>query len=147
MRGRRGERSAESSFKNFARGVAGKRIEGDEAARDFVRGDAGAEERAELVEGERGAGPQDDAGNGNFAADAVILADDRDVGHGGVLSYVLFHFAGVDVEAGNDEHIFLSVEDGEVAILIADAEVTGADPALHERARSFLGLIEVGGKV
>ena len=49
----------------------------------------------------------------------------------------------IDIEAADDRHVLLAVEDEQVAVLVDRADVPGVQPAVPERRRGFLGPVAV----
>ena len=71
-------------------------------------------------------------------------ADDRRVAHAGNRVEHALDVLGKDVQPlGRDDHFLLAPADEELAVLADLADVAGVKPAVLERARGFLGGVEV----
>ena len=76
---------------------------------------------------------QDDEGVHELAAVAVGHADDRGLEHVRVLLQHILDLARVDVEATDEDHLFLPSADEEVAVVVELANVAGVQPAVVKR--------------
>ena len=77
----------------------------------------------------------------------VLDADDGRGGDAGMLEQRLLHLGGEDVEARDDDEVFGSVDDEEVAVVVDHGDVARAQPAVRrERRRSCLFVVPVAGE-
>src|ERR1700689_2100833 len=86
----------------------------------------------------------DECGDG-LAPFIVGNADDRDRGHAGAGGDYVLDLARVHVERARDDDVFLPVDQVEEALLVADGEIAGVQPATFERRGGQLGLVAVAG--
>src|SRR3974390_1481746 len=64
-------------------------------------------------------------------------------GHRRMLGQDRLHFHGVHVEASTDDHVFLSIDDEEISILVKIAEISGKPEAVHEFLSSRLRILVI----
>src|ERR1700684_4503866 len=86
-----------------------------------------------------------DEGGDGLAPFIVGNADDRDGGHAGAGGDHVLDLARVHVERARDDDVFLPVDQVEEALLVADGEIAGVQPATFERRGGQLGLVAVAG--
>ena len=75
----------------------------------------------------------DDEGHGHLAPPLVGPADHRHLEHRVVLVEHPLDLGAGDVLAAGDDHVLEAVDDEEVAVLVAHADVAGVEPAAGER--------------
>ena len=126
------ESVAELGLEDLAGRALGQLVEDADLAGVLVRGQLLLGVGHDLLRRDRLAGLEADHGHDLLAQPAVGLADHRGLGHRGVGEEHLLDLAGVHVEAAADDHVLLAIDDEEVAVGVAVAEVAGVEPpALH----------------
>ena len=77
-------------------------------------------------------------------APARIRNTDRDgLLHFGVLKQRLFNVSWIDVHAAGDDHVFLPIDDREVAAFVDAGEVARKQPSIAQHARGFVRSLPV----
>jgi hypothetical protein len=134
---------AQFGLEDFAGGVAGERGDKNDAFGDFVVGEFATEELVQgfFVEGD--AVSRGHVGEGLFAFARIGDADDGGFFDAGELVDDFFDFARIDVDAVDEEHVFLAVGDVVVAVGVAMADVAGEQPIAAHGFGGFGGLIPV----
>jgi hypothetical protein len=69
----------------------------------------------------------------SFTASPALASGTPTAAHSstpGMLADHVFHLVGVHVEARHQDHVLLAVDDAEVAALVHDADVAGAEEAV-----------------
>ena len=77
-------------------------------------------------------------------APARIRNTDRDgLLHFGVLKQRLFNVSWIDVHAAGDDHVFLAIDDREVAAFVDAGEVARKQPSIAQHPRGFVRSLPV----
>src|SRR5206468_3102005 len=71
------------------------------------------------------------------------LPGGRDLAHGRMRIQDLVDLARVDLEPGDDDHLLLSVDDVEVAVLVHPHDVTRVEPAVAQHGRGLIGPLPI----
>lgn len=134
---RSAEAVAEFAFEDLAAGVAREGVGEDDPFGCLEGGEPFAGVGEEFGLGGVGAG-DDDGGDG---LDPLVVgeADDGGLGDGGVGVEGVLDLAGGDEDSAGVDDVLEPVDDGEVALLVADGEVAGVEPAAAERLGALLG--------
>ena len=77
-----------------------------------------------------GARPEDDVGLSQFSLDLICDAADGRKCHRGMHAENALDFGRVHVEAGRQDHVFLSVNDRGVTVFIHRRDIAGMKPAI-----------------
>src|SRR5581483_9471907 len=78
-----------------------------------------------------------------FALDRIRLPDRGAVHDRGVRGERLLDLARVHLEAGDDDHLLLAVDDRVVAVLVDGRDVAGVQPAVADRRLRLVGTVVV----
>ncbi|RMV68156.1 hypothetical protein ALP06_05360 [Pseudomonas coronafaciens pv. atropurpurea] len=105
----------------------------------FIAGQVGAHVLHDLVLGQRDARFGDDKDLDAFTRLLVRHANGRALQHAGKCGEYVFQFVGVHVEAGDQDHVLLAVDNPDIAIRLNDRDVAGLEPAIA--ADHFIGSI------
>src|SRR6188768_871648 len=111
--------------------------------RSFVLDHLGLAVLEELFFGQRYAGIEDDERDEHLAQARIPLADGRGLADLRVLEQHLVDLARVHVEAADDDHVLLAVDEEDETLFVDVADVARVHPAVAIRARRLLGLIAI----
>src|SRR5258705_10984178 len=133
---------AELELLELAGGGADERVADLHRGRALVVGHAAPAMVHQVPLGGAPAGAPDPEGLDRFAPLLVRDADDRDLGHRGMLEQAVFDLDGRHVLAPRDDHVLLAVADRDERV-VAVAAVAGVEPAVHDGLGRLLGLVPV----
>ena len=91
------------------------------------------------------AGLEHNVGLDGFAPRGVGNAHGHGVQHFGVLVQHFVYFAGVDVVAADEHHVFFAVHNVEIAVFVHIGDVAGIQPAVAQGAGRVVGVVPVAG--
>ena len=77
-----------------------------------------------------GTGLGHDESHDGLAGAWIGLAHHRDLGDLGVLEQRLFDLGRIDVEAGHDHEVLGPVDEAQLAVVVRDGDVAGAEPSV-----------------
>ncbi len=70
-------------------------------------------------------------------------ADDSGLHHLGMFEKHLFDIPGINVEAAGDDHIFLAINDVEIAVFVHFCDIAGVQPPVGEGFRGGVGAVPI----
>ena len=118
----------EEPLDDFAGRIAGQGGNEVDFVRDFECGEVLRAVLADVGLGRLAVVLEDDDGADEFAERAAGHGDDGGLADGGVLAEDVFDLDGVDVLAGDDDHLVLAALEVDEAVGVDAGEVAGAEP-------------------
>src|SRR6266404_1044445 len=134
----------ENSFEDFA-GAALRQLGFREfdAARNFEIGERSSAIRDQLISSKSLPRLENNAGLHDFAPLRIGYSEDRHFAHGWMRVNHGLDFAGINILAASDDHVFQAIENVEVSICVLIANVAGSKETVPEREFSFFRFVPI----
>src|SRR5919201_2824629 len=117
-------------LQDFAGGVLRQRVHELDAAWDLVVGEGGAAQRLQFVDARVRALAEHDERLHGLPTHSIRDADDGGLLHRRVAEQHLLHLTREDLEARDVDHVLHAIDDEEIAVGVAIADVAGMEPAV-----------------
>src|SRR5436190_18185395 len=124
---------SELSLQDLAGGVAGQGVDEEHVLRHLEPGELTAAVLDELVGGHARVPLHRHECNGYFTPPVVGTTDDGGFEHGIVLVEDALDLRSCDVLATGNDHVLEPIDDVQVAVVVAPADVAGVEPPAFER--------------
>src|SRR6266404_4625315 len=134
----------ENSFEDFA-GAALRQLGFGEldAARNFEIGERSSAKRDQLISSQSLPRLENNAGLHDLTPLRVRYSKDRHFAHGWMRVNRGLDFAGINILAARDDHVFQAIENVEVSVCVLITNVAGPKEAVPEREFSFFRLVPI----